>query len=69
MILMQERNLVVFKKNHKWAGCIGYIDEIKQNKLLIAVPQINKSVAYIYAQKEDITNVARYPEELIEEKS
>lgn len=63
---MQERDLVVFKKNHKWTGCIGYIDEIKLNKILIAVPQINNGVAYIYVQQDDIMIIKRYPEELIE---
>ena len=35
---MKEYDLVVFNENHKWFPCVGYIREIKPNKIMVGVP-------------------------------
>lgn len=30
--MFQLNDIVVFRENHKWIGCIGFVNEIKKNK-------------------------------------
>lgn len=69
------RDIVVFKENHEWVGCIGFIEEVKEVtrdgektfRLMIGVPAPEKGVAYIYAYPDEIErmeNVIKYPYEI-----
>lgn len=69
-------DIVVFKENHKWVGCLGFINEIKKVKdekgndtlrLMIGVPCPMQGVAYIFATPDDVENLQctfRYPYEI-----
>ena len=58
---MKEYDLVVFNEKHKWFPCIGYIYEIRPNKIMVGVPIPHNGTTYIYCQKEDIEVVGKYP--------
>ena len=50
-------NVVQFTENHKWCGCFGVIDEIKECgddvRYMIGVPQCNGGIAYIFSMASD----------------
>ena len=53
---MYPKNLVVqFTENHKWCGCLGIIEEIKQCeddvRYLIGVPVPQQGIAYIFSME------------------
>lgn len=63
-------DIVVFKENHKWVGCIGFINEIKPIKdnngndtfkIMVGVPIPQKGVAYTYATPDEIEKTIIYP--------
>lgn len=58
---MKEYDVVMFNEYHKWFGCLGFIEEIKPQKIMVAVPLPQQGVAYIYCQKEDIEYIGKYP--------
>ena len=46
-------DIVCFKAKHKWAGCLGFVEKIKQIKgeetmIMVGVPIPMKGIAYIY---------------------
>ena len=45
-------DVVQFKKKHKWAGCFGYIHQVKQccgdEKYMVGVPVPERGTAYIF---------------------
>lgn len=47
---MKEYDLVVFNENHKWFPCIGYIREIKPNKIMVGVPIPEQGTRYIFCK-------------------
>lgn len=64
--MFQLNDIVVFRENHKWVGCIGFVNEIKKIKdkdgkdtlrLMIGVPVPMQGVAYIFATPEDVENM------------
>ncbi|MBR2245968.1 MAG: hypothetical protein IJ880_02895 [Bacilli bacterium] len=64
--MFQINDIVVFRENHKWVGCIGFVNEIKKVKdkdgkdtlrLMIGVPAPMEGVAYIFATPEDVENL------------
>lgn len=67
-------DVVCFRETHKWVGCLGFVNEIKNVKdmqgndtlrLMIGVPCPQKGVAYIFCSPEDVENMnAKYPYEI-----
>lgn len=64
--MFQINDIVVFRENHKWVGCIGFVNEIKKIRnadgkeilrLMIGVPAPMQGVAYIFATQEDVENM------------
>lgn len=53
---LKQNEIVVFSENHKWVGTIGYIEEIKESKYLIAIPDPTQRVVFIFIKKEDAEN-------------
>ena len=53
---LKQNEIVVFSENHKWVGTIGYIEEIKESKYLIAIPDPTQKVVFIFIKKEDAEN-------------
>ena len=49
---MKEYDLVVFNENHKWFPCIGYIREIKPNKIMVGVQFPNKEQGTYFVNKK-----------------
>lgn len=54
MVNIQKNNVVQFNENHKWCGCIGYVKEIKDERIMVGVRIPNRGVAYIYCCFEDL---------------
>lgn len=64
--MFELNDIVCFRENHKWIGCIGFVNEIKPitdskgNKtfrLMIGVPVPQQGVAYVYATPEEVENL------------
>ena len=74
--MFELNDIVCFRENHKWAGCIGFVNEIKKVKkedgtptlrLMIGVPAPMQGVAYIFATTEEVENLLcayKYPYEI-----
>ena len=49
--------VVQFNENHKWAGCIGIITEVKEFdndvRYMVGVPIPEKGTAYIFVMESD----------------
>ena len=58
---MKEYDVVVCNENHKWCGCIGYVKEIKTNKIMVGVPVPQLGVADIYCTGDDVERIGEYP--------
>lgn len=69
-------DVVCFRENHKWVGCIGFVHEIKKIKkedgnyglrLMIGVPAPLQGIAYIFATENEVENLCcayKYPYEI-----
>lgn len=64
--MFELNDIVCFRENHKWIGCIGFVNEIKPitdskgNKifrLMIGVPVPQQGIAYVYATPEEVENL------------
>lgn len=51
---LKENDIVVFVESHKWCGSIGFVDEVKNNFVRVAVPVPVEGIAYINATYEEI---------------
>lgn len=58
---MNEYDVVVFNENHRWCGSLGYIKEIKGQRIMIGVPVPHKGTAYVFCKENDIEKIGRYP--------
>lgn len=65
--MFKVNDAVVFTENHKWFACLGYIEEIKGERIMVGVPMPEQGTAYIYCKKEDIEYIGKYPFILAEE--
>lgn len=69
-------DIVCFRENHKWVGCLGFINEIKQIskedgtkalRLMIGVPSPEQGIAYIFVLSEEVENMnSIYPYDIKE---
>ena len=54
---MNKQEVVQFNENHKWCGCFGIIDEIKDVsndvRYMVGVPTPLKGTAYIFVLKSE----------------
>lgn len=55
---MEVNDVVQFNENHKWCGCLGIIDEIKdcgQNgiRYMVGVPMPQQGTAYIFVMSTE----------------
>ena len=54
----EKNDVVQFVENHKWCGCLGIIEEVKEldndTKYMIGVPIPQSGVAYIYSMENKI---------------
>ena len=55
---MKVSDVIQFNENHKWCGCFGFINEIKQTfnddvKYMIGVPIPEKGTAYIFVLESE----------------
>lgn len=74
--MFQIGDVVCFRENHKWIGCLGFVNEIKKIKdekgndtlrLMIGVPAPMEGVAYIFATPDEVENLLcafKYPYEI-----
>lgn len=74
--MFQINDIVCFRENHKWIGCLGFVNEIKKIKdkngkdtlrLMIGVPVPMQGTAYIFATADEVENLqcaTSYPYEI-----
>ena len=74
--MFELNDIVCFRENHKWVGCIGFVNEIKKIikedgtatlRLMIGVPSPMEGVAYIFVTPDDVENLMcayKYPYEI-----
>lgn len=74
--MFELNDIVCFRENHKWVGCIGFVNEIKKIKdkngkdtlrLMIGVPVPMQGTAYIFATRDEVENLMcafKYPYEI-----
>lgn len=56
---IQKNDVVQFNEKHKWCGCLGIVDSVKElpdmrKRIMIGIPIPEKGTAYIFAEPEDI---------------
>ena len=56
-----ENDVVQFKETHKWAGCIGYVKEARNdiNRYMVGIAVPQQCTAYIYCKAEDFYYIGR----------
>lgn len=56
-------DVIQFTENHKWCGCLGIIEEVKEglvnNKYLIGVPMPERGTAYIFDNGSNIEYIGQ----------
>ena len=57
---MKLGDVVIFRENHKWVGSIGFVNEIKGERIMVGVPQPMQGVAYIFCKEEELEST-HYP--------
>lgn len=60
---LKTNDVVQFTEKHKWCGCLGIIEEIKEglvnNKYLIGVPMPERGTAYIFDNGSNIEHIGQ----------
>ena len=52
-----KNEVVQFNEKHKWCGCLGIVEEVKKNRIMIGVPVPENGTAYIFAQPEELERI------------
>lgn len=52
--MIKKNSVVQFNENHKWIGCIGYVKEIKGERIMVGIPIPEQGTAYIYCKQSDL---------------
>ena len=57
MAKFEKNDVVQFTENHKWCGCLGIINEVKQCgddiRYMIGVPEPEGGTAYIFSMESE----------------
>lgn len=56
---MKVYDVVQFNETHKWCGCLGIINEIKGEKIMVGVSIPQQGIAYIYTCKEELEFIGK----------
>lgn len=55
---MKVNDVIQFTENHKWAGCFGFIDEVKgeehPRRYMIGIPIPEQGIAYVFDDGSNI---------------
>ena len=52
-----KNEVVQFNEKHKWCGCLGIVEEVKKNRIMVGVPVPEKGTAYIFARPEELEHI------------
>lgn len=52
-----KNEVVQFNEKHKWCGCLGIVEEVKENRIMVGVPVPEKGTAYIFARPEELEHI------------
>lgn len=52
-----KNEVVQFNENHKWCGCLGIVEEVKKNRIMVGIPAPEKGTAYIFARPEELERI------------
>lgn len=61
---IKRNDVVQFNERHKWCGCLGIVDSIKEfsdmrKRITVGVPIPEKGTAYIFAEPEDLEIIGK----------
>ena len=64
MLELKKNDVVQFNEKHKWCGCLGIVDSIKEfpdmrKRITVGVPVPEKGTAYIFAEPEDLEVIGK----------
>ncbi len=48
-----KKKVVQFNEKHKWCGSFGFIEEVKDERIMVGVPVPQQGTAYIFCKRED----------------
>lgn len=46
--------VVQFNELHKWRGCLGIVEEIKSDRIMVGVPVPQQGTAYVFCKDTDL---------------
>lgn len=52
-----KNEVVQFNEKHKWCGCLGIVEEVKESRIMVGVPVPEKGTAYIFVQPEELERI------------
>lgn len=52
-----KNEVVQFNEKHKWCGCLGIVEEVKESRIMVGVPVPEKGTAYIFARLEELERI------------
>lgn len=61
---IKRNDVVQFNEKHKWCGCLGIVDSIKElpdmrKRITVGVPISEKGTAYIFTEPEDLEIIGK----------
>ena len=55
--MVRENDVVQFTESHKWCGCLGIVDEVRSDRIMVGVPMPSNdskaSTAYVFCKESD----------------
>ena len=56
---IQKNDVVQFTEAHKWCGCLGIVNEVKKNRIMVGVPVPQQGTAYIFDDGSNIEYIGK----------
>ena len=51
---ISKNKVVQFNERHKWCGCIGFVDEVRKDKVMVGIKIPQQGTAYIFCEPSDL---------------
>lgn len=57
--MIEVGDVVQFTENHKWCGCLGIVEEVKERRFMVGVPVPQQGTAYIFDAGDNIERIGK----------
>lgn len=57
--MLIKNDVVQFNEKHKWCGCIGFVYEVKGNKITVGMNIPEQGIAYVYCKLSELEYIGR----------